>query len=114
MLARPDRNSLGWLLARPDRRVLTRIVAVLAGLPITVGFSRLALLALGLPESAALALSVTLGTVLVGALTFHFSQRELQLILERERFGEERAEAEERYRILADNAVDVIVHVRDN
>ncbi len=114
MLARPDRNSLGWLLARPDRRVLTRIVAVLAGLPITVGFSRLALLALGLPESAALALSVTLGTVLVGAFTSHFSQRELQLILERERFGQERAEAEERYRILADNAVDVIVHVRDN
>jgi hypothetical protein len=34
VLARPDRNPIAWLLTRPDRWALLRLVGVLGGLPL--------------------------------------------------------------------------------
>lgn len=119
LLARPDRNPVAWLLARPDGWTLVRMVGVLAGPPILIASARLALLNLGLRDDAAWVLSISLSTVVVGALTFYLSQYELNLLIEKERLSRQRAEAESkraeaeaRYRILADNAVDVVLHLR--
>ena len=84
----------------------------LAGFPIVVALSRPIFLRFGLGEHAEWTFSILLGTVVVGAVTFFFTQREQQLLIAKERVSKERADAEMRYRILADNAVDIIVHLR--
>lgn len=119
VIARPDRNPLAWLLARPDATPLLRLAVVLAGLPVLLGLSRLAFLTLGTGEGAALVLAVSVSTVMLGAATFYVSQREQKLLIEKERLSSQRAEAEReradaeaRYRILADNSVDVVLHLR--
>ena len=107
-LTRPDRNPVAWLLARPDRMTLIQMVAILAGLPILVGVWRLMFLAVGMSPGTERVLSLVVGVVLVGAAAFYFFQRQQRLLRERE----QRAEAEKRYSILADNAVDIIAHQR--
>lgn len=109
---RSDRQPVAWLLARPDRWSLLRLGVVVAGLPVMVGLWRLPFLALGLGSDAAWILSTLVATFAVGAVAFYLSQREQGLLIEKERLSGQRAEAEARYRILADNAVDVIVHLR--
>ncbi|OBF60138.1 diguanylate cyclase [Mycobacterium sp. 852002-53434_SCH5985345] len=111
-LARPDRSPVAWLLARPDRKSLLRLVGILAGFPVVVALSRPFFLRLGLGQQAEWTFSVLLGTAIVGAITFFFIQREQKLLIEQELVSKERADAEMRYRILADNAVDIIVHLR--
>ena len=111
-LQRPDRDPLAWLLARPDRWALIRLGAILAGLPILVGLSRLALLTMGLHPGLVRDFSVTIGVVVVGTAAFFLSQREQKLLIEKELLSNERIEAEARYRLLADNAVDIIVRLR--
>ncbi len=104
VLGRPDRNPVAWLLARRDRWALLRLIGVLAGLPLVVSLARLPFLALDLGSEAAWILATTISTSIVGVIAFYFSQREQHLLIER-------ANAERRYRILADNAVDVIFHL---
>ncbi|BBY41437.1 hypothetical protein MMAN_55710 [Mycobacterium mantenii] len=111
-LARPDRFPLAWLFARPDRRSLVRLAGILAGFPIVVALARPIFLELGLGDHAEWTFSILLGTTVVGVVTFYFSQREQKLLIAKELASKERAEAEARYRILADNAVDIIVHFR--
>lgn len=108
LAGRPDRNPVAWLLARPDRVTLVLMGAVLAGLPILVGLSRLVFLAAGASDDAERVLSLAVGTVGVGAAAFYFFQHEQSLLMERR----QRAEAELRYGILANNAGDVISHLR--
>jgi diguanylate cyclase (GGDEF)-like protein/PAS domain S-box-containing protein len=112
-LARPDRFPLAWLLARPDRHSLVRLAGILAAFPGVVALSRAALLAFGLGEHAEWTLSIVLGTAIVGAVTFYLSQREQRLLIEKEAESKQRADAEMRYRILADNAVDIVVRLHD-
>lgn len=112
LLARPDRFPVAWLLARPDRNSLLRLVGLLAALPIVVAISRPILLRLGVGEHAEWTFSILLGTLVVGAITFFFIQNEQRLLIEKELVSKERAEAEARYRILADNAVDIVVLLR--
>lgn len=111
-LARPDRFALAWPLARPDRRSLVRLAGILAGFPIVVAATTPTFGALGLGEHAEWTFSILFGTVVVGVVTFFFSRREQKLLIEKELVSNERADAEARYRILADNAVDIIVHLR--
>ncbi|MEY8017604.1 diguanylate cyclase domain-containing protein [Mycobacterium servetii] len=110
--ARPDRFPLAWLLARPDRRSLVRLMGILAGFPVVVALSRAAFLAAGLGAHAEWTLSIVMGTMIVGAVTFYLSQREQRVLIEKEQVSKQRADAEARYRLLADNAVDIIVHLR--
>ncbi|WP_156748317.1 GGDEF domain-containing protein [Mycobacterium sp. E3198] len=112
-LARPDRFPVAWLLARPDRTSLLRLMGILAAFPVVVALSRPIFLGLGLGEHAEWTFSVLLGTLVVGAVTFYLSQRAQKLLIEKELVSKERADAEMRYRILAENAVDIIVHIRD-
>ena len=112
-LARPDRFPVAWLLARPDRKSLLRLAGALAGFPVVVALARPFFLKLGLGEHADWTFSILLGTVIVGAITFFFIQREQKLLIEKELASKQRADAEMRYRILADNAVDIVVHLRD-
>ncbi len=112
LVQRPDRDPLAWLSARPDRWALIRLGVILAGLPILVGLSRLVLLALDLRPALVRDFSVTIGVVGVGVAAFFLSQREQKLLIERESLSAERVEAEARYRLLADNAVDIIVRLR--
>lgn len=113
-VARPDRLPIAWLLARSDRQALLRLGAVLAGFPLIVGASRLVLLRAGMPEQTAWTVAIAVGTVVVGAGTFYLSQRVQKLLIAQEAASRERAEAEKRYRIIAENAVDVIMHLRGN
>lgn len=114
LVTRSDRSPVAWLMARPDRWSLLRLGIVVSGLPLLVGLWRLPFLALDLGTDAAWILSTAVGTLAVGAVAFYLSQREQGLLIERERLSGQRAEAEARYRILADNAVDIVVHVRGN
>lgn len=111
-LARPDRFPVAWLLARPDRKALLRLVAILAGFPVVVAVARPVFLRLGLGEHAEWTFSILLGTLVVGVITFLFIQNEQKLLIEKELASKERADAEARYRILADNAVDIVVLLR--
>lgn len=112
LVQRLDRDPLAWLHARPDRWSLLRLGALLAGLPALVGLSRLALLALDLRPALVRDFSVTIGVVGIGLAAFFLSQREQKLLIEKESISNQRAEAEARYRLLADNAVDIIVRLR--
>lgn len=112
LVTRSDRSPVAWWMARPDRWSLLRLGIVVSGLPLLVGLWRLPFLALNLGTDAAWILSTAVATLAVGAVAFYLSQREQGLLLERERLSGQRAEAEARYRILADNAVDIVVHVR--
>ncbi len=112
VVSRSDRSPVAWLIERPDRWSLLRLGLVVAGLPILVGLWRLPFLALDLGSDAAWILSTACATLGVGVVAFYLSQREQGLMLDREHLSDQRAEAEARYRILADNAVDVIVHLR--
>lgn len=109
---RPDRSPLAWLLARPDRRSLVRLIGALAGFPVVVALSRAAFFVAGLGTRAEWTLSILVGTATVGAVTFYLSQREQRVLIEKELLSNQRADAEARYRLLADNAVDIIVHLR--
>ena len=111
-VARPDRPPLAWLLARPDRGALLRLYGLAVGFLILVALSRLTFLALGRSENAAFALSVMVCTAVVVLVGFHLRHQEQSLLIEKEQLSRERADAEMRYRILADNAVDIIVHLR--
>ncbi|MCV7175176.1 diguanylate cyclase [Mycolicibacterium sphagni] len=111
-IARLDWNPVAWLLARPDGRALVRLAALFAALPIVVGLSRLAFLALGVHEDAVWALSITVSAVVIGVAVFYLSQREQRLLIDRAVLIREREDAEARYRILADNAVDAVVHLQ--
>jgi diguanylate cyclase (GGDEF)-like protein len=113
-LTRPDRPPLSLLLGRPDWRSLVRLVGILAAFPLVVALARATFLAAGLRgEHVEWSLSIVVGTVVVGAVTFYLSQREQKELIQKEFVSKLRADAENRYRILADNAVDVIVHLRD-
>ncbi|MGO9511414.1 MAG: diguanylate cyclase domain-containing protein [Mycobacterium sp.] len=111
-VARPDRPPLAWLLARPDRGALVRLYGLAVGFLILVALSRLTFLALGRSENAAFALSVMVCTAVVVLVGFRLRHQEQSLLIEKEQLSRERAGAEMRYRILADNAVDIIVHLR--
>jgi diguanylate cyclase (GGDEF)-like protein/PAS domain S-box-containing protein len=113
-VTRPDRLPIAWLLARPDWQALLRLGGVLAGFPIIVGVSRLLLLQLGFQEQSAWTLAIAVGTTVIGAGTFYLSQRVQRLLIAQETASRERADAERRYRILAENAVDIIMHLRGN
>lgn len=107
LATRPDRNPAAWLLTRPDRSTLLQMAAILAGLPMLVGLSRRLLLAMGVSSEVERVLSLAIGTVVIGAAAFYFFQREQRLLIEKD----QRVQAEKRYRILADNAVDVVSHI---
>ena len=112
VMARPDRNPVAWLVKRPDRWALLRLVGILGGLPFLVGLARLPMLAVGLGDEAAWILATTIATVVVGVAVFYLSQREQGLLIEKEALSRQQAEAEMRYRIIADNAVDVILQLK--
>ena len=79
-LVRSDRNPVAWLLSRPNRGILIRVVGVFASFPIIVGVSRRIFLGLGLGDDTALTLSTAVGTVTVGALAFYLGRREQHLL----------------------------------
>ncbi|MCB0923755.1 MAG: diguanylate cyclase [Mycobacterium sp.] len=109
--ARPDRLPLAWLLSRPDRWTLIRLVSILAGLPLVIGSWRLLYLKVGVTGEAAWVLSITVGTVFVGAGVFFASQREQRLLIEKETLSRDRAEAEARYRLVLEAAPDALIVV---
>ncbi len=111
LAARPDRDPLAWLLARPDRWTLIRLIAILAGFPIMVGFSRLVFLKAGLRGDALWVLAITVGSVLVGLGVFFSSQREQRLLIEKEALSKARADAEARYRLVLEAAPDALIIV---
>ena len=111
---RPDRPPLGWLVSRPDRAALARLYGLGVGFPIVVALLRLIFLALGRSERAAFALSVLICTVITMVIGFRLRRGEQDMLIRSEQLARERAEAEKRYRILADNAVDIIVHLKGN
>ena len=97
-----------------DRLTLVRMAGVFVGVPILVGLSRQVLSALGLRGDSVWVLTIAVCMLVFGAAAFYVSRREHRILREEQRVGSQRAAAEARYRLLADNAVDVIAHLRDN
>lgn len=112
VLARPDRSPVAWLLEHPEQRPLVRVVAVIALLPVVVGTVREVLLELGVAPGIERVLSLAVATAFVGVVVFLVGRRERALLAERAELREERREAEALYRLMADNAVDVIAYIR--
>lgn len=110
--ARPDRFTVGWLLTGPERWVPVRLASVFVVLPITVGLLRWALLELGLHTETERVTSIVLGVSVFAGIAFLILKREQGLQSEKEQLDGKRAVAETRYRQLADNAIDIIVHLR--
>lgn len=102
---RRGRPPLAWLLARPDGVALLRLYGLAAGFVALVALSRLAFLALGCSQNAAFALALAGGMVMALGGGFRLRHQEQSLL-------KQRAEAEMHYHILADNAVDILGHVR--
>jgi PAS domain S-box-containing protein len=73
-----------WLLARSDRSTLARLGMILAGFPLIVGFSRRALLALGLGSGPALTFAIATASIVLGAAAYRLSRREHALSETRE------------------------------
>ncbi len=111
LMACPGRDPVAWLLARPDRWTLVRMIGILAGLPLVVGLSRLLFLEFGLDGDGVWVLSIMVGTVVVGVAVFFASQREQGLLIEKEQLSTERAEAEALYGILLEAAPDALIIV---
>ncbi|NTY59098.1 diguanylate cyclase domain-containing protein [Mycolicibacterium sphagni] len=105
LVARPDRPPLAWLLARPDGVALLRLYGLAITFVFLVALSRLTFLGLGRSQNAAFSLSLVVGTVLAVSVGFRLRNQEQSLL-------KDRADAEMRYHILANNAVDIIVHLR--
>ena len=112
VMARPDRNPVAWLVKRPDRWALLRLVGILGGAAVPGG-----------PDPSA---TPGGGPGRRGGLDSLDDDRHRRrrrggllprasasrrLLIERETLSRQRAEAEMRYRIIADNAVDVILHL---
>lgn len=133
LFARSDRNPVAWLVAQPDRQVLATVVITFAVLPFWVAGWRTMFLAFGLRGNVVWVLSIALTTLILGASSFVISRRVQRLLIdkleqsrkrteaERQRAEaerlraeaeRERSEAVERYRILAENSADVVVHLR--
>ena len=108
---RPDRNPVAWLLARPDRWPLVRMVGIIAALPILVGLMRLILLALGVGPEAERVISIAVGTVIVASVAFYYGLREHRLLNERQQLRSQNAEVERRYQLIAENAVDIVAYL---
>lgn len=118
---RPDRQPVAWLVSRPDRRMLVRLVMTFSLVPIWVAVWRLVLLAFGLRGEEVWVLSVAAATLVLGIPFFLATRRVHRLMNDQLAQTEDRAEAErhraeavQRYRLLADNAVDVVAHLRGN
>jgi diguanylate cyclase (GGDEF)-like protein/PAS domain S-box-containing protein len=112
LLSRPDRNPVAWLLVRPDRQSLVRMLAILAGIPLSIALLRAGLQRAGLEEHTTWALAIIISALAIGFGAFYLSQHEQGILIEKELLSRQRAEAEARYRILAENAVDVVVRLR--
>lgn len=118
---RPDRRPVAWILERQDRRKLAQLVITFALVPVMVALCRLTVLRLGLRGDTVWAVSIGLTTLVLGAYSFREVRRLQRLTEDRMRQARARADAEreraqavERFRILADNTVDVVVHLRGN
>lgn len=111
-LARPDRRPVAWLLAHPEHGSLIRAVGFIALLPILVAALRLVLLALGVAAANERVLSLVAATVIVGVVVVLSGRREQQLLAERGRLLDQRQNAEALYRLMAENAVDVVSYAR--
>lgn len=110
---RTDRPPLVWFVARHDGGALLRLDGLAVAFMVLLALSRLAFLTLGATDNEAFALAVVLCTALTVVVGLRLRRQEQDLLIEKEQLARERADAEARYRILADNAVDVIVHLRD-
>lgn len=117
--ARPDRVPLAWILARPDRRKLTQLVVTFALVPVMVAVCRLIVIRLGMHGESVWAVSVGLTSLVLGTYSFREFRRIQHLTTEKMRQTQaraaaerERAEAVQMFRILAENTVDVVVHLR--
>lgn len=109
MTVRPDRLPLRWFISRPDRRHLALLCATLSAFPAAVALCRSLLNAVGIGDGVNWTLSTAFGAVAVGTVTLYLSQRVSRL----DTVDVERAATEQHYRLLADNAVDIVLHLRD-
>ncbi|OKH68342.1 hypothetical protein EB72_01140 [Mycobacterium sp. SWH-M1] len=119
--SRPDRPPLAWILARQHRRKLTQLVVTFACVPVMVAVFRLLVIRLGVRGESVWAVSIGLTTLVLGTYSFREFRRVQQLTADQLRQTQEhaaaereRAEAVQKFRLLADNTVDVVVHLRGN
>lgn len=110
--ARPDRFTVAWLLTGPERWVPVRLVSVFVVLPILVGSLRWTLLALGVRSDTERLLSIFMGCAVFAGIVFLILKREQGLQSENKQLDSQRADAETHYRLLAENAVDIVAHLR--
>ncbi len=97
-----------------DRLTLVRMVGLFVGFPLLVGISRQVFLGLGLRGDTVWVVSIAVCILVLGLAAFSLSRLEQKELREKEQIGSQHAAAEVRYRLLADNAVDVIAHLRGN
>lgn len=103
--ARPTRFPVAWLLEGHQRLTPVRLLCGLALLPIFIASLRWVLTATGMGKQAERVVPIMVGLVVFAGIAFLFERRENGLQAEMERI-------ESRYRLLAENAVDIVVRLR--
>lgn len=111
MAARLDRPPSSWLMSLPDPEPVLRTMLVVLGLPLLIWALRDVLESFSMSGSTALALSIALSTLVVAAGVFLLSARFSRASWEKLRLADDLAQANARYRMLAENSADVVVHV---
>lgn len=108
---RPDCPPMSWFMARPDRGSLIRLLVVLLGFPLSAWLSEALLRKLGADMDTSHNFSVGFSTVVVGLSVFAVSRQQQQALLERVVLAEDLQVVHERYRMLAENASDLVFSV---
>lgn len=114
VMARPDREPLARILAGPDRVTALRITVVVLGFPLLMWVGHLTFFAFGLGEHNAWALSVIVGTVIVGIVIYEISVRQQRALVDQVALLSRLTESEERFRLVAENASDVVTLVSND
>ena len=109
--ARPDCPPMSWFMSRPDRASVTRMLVVLLGFPLSVWVTSKLLLELGASSETAELFSQGFSMLAIGLGVYVVSRLQQQLLLERVSLVDGLKSANDRYRLLAENASDLVFSV---
>lgn len=106
--ARPDCPPMSWFMLRPDRASMTRLLVVLLGFPVSVRVTQVVLRELGASAETAEIFAQGFSLVAVGLSVYVVSRQHQQLLVERMALVDSLKSANDRYRLLAENASDLV------
>ncbi len=115
VIARSDCPPMSWFMLRPDRASVMRFLVVLLGLLPSMWLTQSVLLGLGASTETAALFAQGFSLVAVGLGVYVVSRQQNRLLIERIALVDDLNAANDAYRMMAENASDLVfsVDVRD-